>query len=370
MNDSSQALKNAMASPALNSESSDNSAAAGAQFHVTLCTADMDRSVRFYECLLGRSPTLRHGNYARFELERPALVLLLYNTTRPPGGALSHVGLRVGTSAELVEIQQRLESAGIATQRQDGVECCYARQTKFWATDPDGLMWELYILEEDIDHSGFDDPPLSKPEPVAQAVWMHRLTEPLPARIPHDNSSLDEVRLEGTYNVPLSDATRASLLAEIQRVLRPGGRIILHGMVGDRPLDREPKLPGLASLVRHVPVEHELQAELAAAGFTGIFYETLSDVNCIGIPGMDLRHGLLVGLRPAGIEEAADQYVLYRGPLVAVTDEQGTVFQRGERMAVTAAKSAQLRSGPAADQFVFFATREADTLLPQEKGCC
>ena len=85
-----------------------------ASFHVTWCVSDLDRSVRFYERLFNCAPALYHGKYARFEIARPALVLVLYHSPRPPGGAMSHVGLRFGTSAELVEIQQRLETAGIA----------------------------------------------------------------------------------------------------------------------------------------------------------------------------------------------------------------------------------------------------------------
>src|SRR5262245_15737158 len=228
---------------------------ATAHFHVTLCVADLARSVRFYECLLGRPPALHHGSYARFEIERPALMLVLYASPRPAGGTVNHVGLRLNTSAELAELQRRLEEAGIATQSQEGVECCYSRQTKFWVSDPDGVLWELYILEDDIDHSGFDDIPLAKKAAAPQSTWTHRLTEPLPARIPSENATLDEVRCEGTFNVPVGEVQRAAFLAEAQRVLRPSGRIVIHGLIGDRPFPGEPQLPGLASLVKHVPVE-------------------------------------------------------------------------------------------------------------------
>ncbi len=57
-------------------------------------------------------------------------------------------------SAALVAVQMRLEQNGIHTRREEGVECCYARQTKFWVTDPDQTLWEIYTLEDDIDHRG------------------------------------------------------------------------------------------------------------------------------------------------------------------------------------------------------------------------
>ena len=42
-----------------------------------------------------------------------------------------------------MEIQKRLETAGVSTRREEGVACCYALQTKFWVHDPDDAMWEI-----------------------------------------------------------------------------------------------------------------------------------------------------------------------------------------------------------------------------------
>jgi catechol 2,3-dioxygenase-like lactoylglutathione lyase family enzyme len=345
------------------------------QFHVTLCVSDLAKSVRFYDCLLGRPPVLQHGKYARFEVESPALVLVLYEGARPPGGALNHVGLRLTSSEELVELQRRMEAAGISTQRQEGVECCYAKQTKFWVTDPDGTLWELYVLEGDIEHSGFDDVPearSSQPDSGAKSVWLHRLTDPLPGRIFCLDASVDEVCLEGTFNVPLAQEQRTKFLAEVKRVLRPGGKVVARALVGDVPFPGEPKLPGQAALVRHVPVEGELQAALRAAGFEGIFFETLGEVHCISQEGVDLRQCLLVGYRPSDGAACASQHVLYRGPLAQVRDEQGNVFPRAVRVAVTAETAERLRRGPAADQFAFLASdnEAASSSLPMAKGCC
>ena len=84
----------------------------------------------------------------------PPVVLSLEPQQHASGGALNHLGFRVPTSAALVEMQHRLEAAGIATNREDGVECCYARQTKFWVKDPDQNLWEVYVLEADTEHRG------------------------------------------------------------------------------------------------------------------------------------------------------------------------------------------------------------------------
>jgi catechol 2,3-dioxygenase-like lactoylglutathione lyase family enzyme len=145
--------------------------ATGVTLHFGVYVADLGRSVHFYRLLLGTAPVWQAGDHARFESANPPLLLTLTAGNYPPGGSLNHLGLRLPDGAALVEVQRRLEEAGIATQRQEGVECCYARQTKFWVTDPEGNLIEIYVFEEDLDHSGFDDPPAPTPraEPPGQS---------------------------------------------------------------------------------------------------------------------------------------------------------------------------------------------------------
>jgi catechol 2,3-dioxygenase-like lactoylglutathione lyase family enzyme len=324
------------------------------RFHVGLHTADLDRAVHFYRVLFGCDPISRHDDRARFELDRPALVLALYVSPQEAGGALNHVGIRLPNSEMLVDMQRRLEEHGIATQRQDGVECCYALQTKFWVTDPDRVLWELYTLHEDIDHSGFDDPPLAA-APAPQQVWEHRLTEPWPTRIDHADGALDEVRLEGSFNVLVDQNQLDSLLVEARRVLRPGGQIAVHGLVSDRPFPGAPRLPGLASMVQRVPVETEPLEALRRAGFGGLYYEKLGDIHCFNVNGVELREMRLIGLKPADASDGSVA-VVYKGPFEQVTDEDGTVFRCGEQVAVSQAQAERLRLGVAAAQFTFLAS--------------
>src|SRR5665213_4447584 len=85
------------------------------KFHVSLNVADLDKSVEFYRLLFGKEPAKCRPDYAKFESDDPQLVLSLEPNPRSPGGSLNHLGLRVGDSAALVEIQQRFEAAGIRT---------------------------------------------------------------------------------------------------------------------------------------------------------------------------------------------------------------------------------------------------------------
>lgn len=323
---------------------------ADTRFHAGLHVADLDRSVRFYRALFGVGPAKHFDDYARFELASPPIVLALYPSPQAAGGALNHVGLRFPGPAGLVEVQRRLEEAGVATQRQEGVECCYSRQTKFWVTDPDTTMWEVYTLEDDLDHSGFDDAPAPAEVP-AQNLWQHRIDDPLPERIPHADGTLDAVLLEGTFNAALAPGRVEALVAGALRALKPGGKLSVHALVGDAPFPGAPDLPGLASVVERVPVETEPLAALTTAGFAGVFYEKLGDIHCFRVNGVELRELRLRGTKPT--VAAGPGAVVYRGPFAEVVGECGTAFRRGERVEVSAAVVGTLRAGPVAEQFAF-----------------
>src|SRR5437899_2133205 len=124
------------------------------RFHLSLNITNLEQSVAFYRILFGMEPAKLRSDYAKFEPHNPPLVLSLEPNGRSGPGTLNHLGIRLADAPTLVAMQERLERAGIKSQREEGVECCYAKQTKFWVTDPDGTLWELYVLEEDIDHRG------------------------------------------------------------------------------------------------------------------------------------------------------------------------------------------------------------------------
>src|SRR6516165_6645506 len=102
------------------------------RFHLSLNVSDLGRSVAFYQALFGMPPVKRRDDYAKFELEDPPLVMSLEPSAAGAGGALNHLGFRMADSASLVAMQRRLGEAGISSRREEGVECCYARQTKFF----------------------------------------------------------------------------------------------------------------------------------------------------------------------------------------------------------------------------------------------
>lgn len=265
----------------------------------------MSKSVEFLRALCGCEPVKCRPDYAKFELDDPPLVLSLEPNDVEPGGNLNHLGFRVATGEDLVEVQRRLELAGISTRREAGVECCYARQTKFWLHDPDGNLWEVYTLDEDLAHRGDGLPVIAAAEsssrdPVTTgSVWRHRLGSSLPDRLPVLDATVDHAVLQGTFNDRLDESRTTRLLSELHRVLKPAGKLHLHLLTASGELgDRELRLPGPAAAVRQVPRDESFLARLCAAGFANVRYVYRATSPCFTIDGIELRETRLELDRP------------------------------------------------------------------------
>lgn len=325
---------------------------AAVRFHLSLNVKSLPASVEFYRKLFGVEPAKVRSDYAKFELTDPPVVLSLEPSAGPAGGVLNHMGLRLPSAEALVAMQERLERAGVRSQREEGVECCYARQTKFWVKDPDGTLLELYVLEGDIDHRGNGQSaealgPAAAPtaEPV---VYEHRMLSPVPDRLPLADDSADEVRLRGSLNAPMSDEDRARLLREALRVLRPGGRVFAHTLVGEQAVSA-PTLPGPAAYVQRVPFETEPVRLLEGAGLRGVRLIKFAAAPCFTSGGVAMREQQVEAFKPA--EPARRAVVIYKGPFRSVTADDGTVYARGERVPANGDQAEALSRWPG-EQFL------------------
>jgi catechol 2,3-dioxygenase-like lactoylglutathione lyase family enzyme len=126
------------------------------KMHLNLATRDIDASVAFYSTLLGARPAKQFPDYALFITEDPGLELALDldRTVHSVGG--QHFGIVVDSLQAVEEQILRLENAGIATDVERAETCCYANQTKVWASDPDGRRWETYVVFADTEERDDD----------------------------------------------------------------------------------------------------------------------------------------------------------------------------------------------------------------------
>ena len=121
------------------------------KMHLSLRVSDLTRSVEFYSAFFGVSPHKIRLGYANFDLLEPPLKFALHQSPPQSGnGALDHLGFQMSSAEAMLQFKERLQSAGLATFDETDTTCCYARQDKIWAHDPDGNEWEIYIVTDDL----------------------------------------------------------------------------------------------------------------------------------------------------------------------------------------------------------------------------
>jgi len=131
------------------------------KMHVSLNVSDLERSLGFYQAFFGVPPHKVRPGYANFDVSEPPLKLALNAAGAvDERGPLNHLGIVVESLEQVRAARQRLAAAGLPTIDESDTQCCFARQDKVWAHDPDGNAWEIYVLLDDLqddhdhDHAG------------------------------------------------------------------------------------------------------------------------------------------------------------------------------------------------------------------------
>ena len=118
------------------------------RLHVHIAVDDLDQNIRFYSALFGAEPFVIKDDYAKWDLDNPAVNFAISSRARKTG--LDHVGIQADSAEELAALQARLDAAGIAGREQSGAACCYARSDKYWSLDPQGIAWEGFHTLDSI----------------------------------------------------------------------------------------------------------------------------------------------------------------------------------------------------------------------------
>lgn len=117
--------------------------------HVSINVRNVGQSVEFYQKMLGVAPSKVRAGYAKFDVQNPPLNLALNEAPGGGRGALSHLGIQVASTEDVLAVRGRWAEAGLVTRDEMRVNCCYAVQDKTWVADPDGNEWEVFVVLED-----------------------------------------------------------------------------------------------------------------------------------------------------------------------------------------------------------------------------
>jgi catechol 2,3-dioxygenase-like lactoylglutathione lyase family enzyme len=127
------------------------------RMHVAINVRNLEQSLAFYKKLFNAEPTKVKQDYAKFELNNPALHFSLNIRTYENKGVLNHFGFHVKDTDEVLATKQRLQEAGLVPIDEMNTTCCYAVQDKIWVSDPEGNPWEVFYTKEDSEFESAED---------------------------------------------------------------------------------------------------------------------------------------------------------------------------------------------------------------------
>jgi predicted lactoylglutathione lyase len=142
--------------------------------HISLNVSNVENSIEFYSKMLGVVPFKVRNDYAKFDVANPPLNLTMNQVNFERGGSLSHLGLQVETSEEVLEMGKRWQEAGLITLDEMKTDCCYALQDKTWVQDPDGNRWEVFVVLENTE--GKENAASTCCSPASETVNISRST--------------------------------------------------------------------------------------------------------------------------------------------------------------------------------------------------
>ena len=136
----------------------------------------------------------------------------------------------------------------------------------------------------------------------------------------------------------VSDQEKKQLFQEMYRVLKVGGRIAISDIVSDEispeHLKKDQKL--WSGCISGAFQESEFGELLEEVGFYGVTIDKFDDDPWQIVEGIEYRSMTVLAYKASPERELdKNQAVLYKGPWKQVSDEDGRIFPRGKRIAVS-----------------------------------
>src|ERR1700686_3268182 len=91
--------------------------------HVAIHVKDVERSVEFYRKLFGIEPSKGRRRYAKFDVSNPPLNFSLNEAPFGERGALSHLGIQVASTEDVLAVRERWIQEGLITRDEMSTEC-------------------------------------------------------------------------------------------------------------------------------------------------------------------------------------------------------------------------------------------------------
>ena len=194
--------------------------------------------------------------------------------------------------------------------------------------------------------------------PVSGTSDLHVLEQEIERQRQHSplipDASVDVVISNCVLNL-VRDKDKQKLISEIRRVLKPGGRVAISDIVSDEPVPQSMKADARlwSGCISGAFTESGFLTAFLDAGFLAVAYDKWDQEPWKIIDGIEFRSVTLTATK--GEEKPCidvGHAVIYKGPFASVTDDEGHIFPRGERMAVCERTYRFLTDGPYKDDFI------------------
>src|ERR1051325_3585122 len=84
--------------------------------HLALNVRDAEQSIAFYRKMFGIEPAKVRTGYAKFDVQNPPLNFTLNQIPFVGAGALSHMGIQVSSTEDVLKMRAKWAEAGLVTR--------------------------------------------------------------------------------------------------------------------------------------------------------------------------------------------------------------------------------------------------------------
>src|SRR3989442_14477151 len=89
-----------------------NGAVSALKAHLAINVRNVEQSIEFYRKLFGIEPSKVRTGYAKFDVENPSLNFTLNEGAISGRGALSHLGIQVRSTEDVLATRKKCQDAG------------------------------------------------------------------------------------------------------------------------------------------------------------------------------------------------------------------------------------------------------------------
>ncbi len=214
-----------------------------------------------------------------------------------------------------------------------------------------GQIQDLALNLAEMDNYLTEHPIRNAEDVLSLRAWQEkqRQTNPL-----IEDNSVDLVVSNCVLNL-VHDNDKEKLIKEIFRVTKPGGRVAISDIISDEPVPEHLKQDTIlwSGCISGALQEHEFLKAFDDAGFVALCYDKWENEPWQVVEGLEFRSVTITAIKPQH-EKPLDKghAVIYKGPYAEVSDDDGNIYPRGLRIAVSNRSFSLLTSETYNDNFV------------------